>query len=117
MKHGIIKVKHVKPTKKIFKKFYIQVINDACVRIAVLEICFGKKTRESVVRIFKNALHDFVNKFLKKKYFRKHFKKKLPKTFDMLSRFWPISGWGWEEGVNLLKKKKLGPKSFLDKAE
>ena len=36
------------------KEFYLQVITDACVKIAFLEICFEKKTKESVAGIFKN---------------------------------------------------------------
>ena len=35
-------------------KFYLQVINYACVKIVVLEIFSEKKTRESLVRTFKN---------------------------------------------------------------
>ena len=34
--------------------FYLQLITDACVKIAVLEMCSGKNTRESVVGTFKN---------------------------------------------------------------
>ena len=33
----------------------MQVITDVCVKIAVLEICFEKKTKESVVGTFKNT--------------------------------------------------------------
>ena len=32
----------------------MQVITDACVKITVLEICYEKKTRKSVVGTFKN---------------------------------------------------------------
>ena len=40
------------------------------------------------------CLQDFVNKFLKKKYFRRHFKENLRKTFVTFSRFWPLKEWG-----------------------
>ena len=56
------------------------VVTDATVKIAVLEIRFEKKSKESIVGTFKNictvavhgwyikdALQDFANKFLKKK--------------------------------------------------
>ena len=35
---------------------YLQVITDACVKTAVLEICSEKKTRESVVEALKNTV-------------------------------------------------------------
>ena len=40
----MITVKHVKPIH-----FYLQAIIDAFVKIAVLEICFEKKTKKAVV--------------------------------------------------------------------
>ena len=43
MKNEIVKAKHVEP-----------IITDVCVKIAVLEICSKKNTRESVVGIFEN---------------------------------------------------------------
>ena len=46
LKNEIIKVKLVKPTQE---KFYLEVITDACVKIAVLEIFSEKKIRESAV--------------------------------------------------------------------
>ena len=49
MKNKIIKAKHVKP---IQEKLYLQRITDTCVKIAVLEICSEKNTRESVVGAF-----------------------------------------------------------------
>ena len=45
------KVKHVKPK---WEKFYWLVITDAYVKKAVLEICFKKKTKESLVGTVKN---------------------------------------------------------------
>ena len=37
-------------------KWYLQVITDAYIKIAVLEACSEKKTRESVVGAFKNIV-------------------------------------------------------------
>ena len=54
LKYEIIKVKHVTPIQWKIEKFCLQVIADACVKIAVLEIYSEKKTRESVVGTFKN---------------------------------------------------------------
>ena len=54
MKNEIIKVKHVKPIQQKLQKFYLQVITDACVKIVVLEISSGKKSRGSAVGTFKN---------------------------------------------------------------
>ena len=53
MKNEIIKVKLIKLTQEKISKFYLQVITDACVKIAVLEICSEKETRESAVGTFK----------------------------------------------------------------
>ena len=55
MKNEITKVKHVKPIWEKLQKFYLQLITDACVKIAVLEICFEKKATDSVVGSFKNT--------------------------------------------------------------
>ena len=55
MKSKIKKVKHVKPIRELWK-FYLQVITDACVNIAVLEIFFEKMTRKFVVGSFKNRV-------------------------------------------------------------
>ena len=41
-------------TRREESLLYLQVIYDACVKIAVLEIYSEKKTRESVVATFKN---------------------------------------------------------------
>ena len=49
MKNEIVKAKHVKPIKEKLWKFYLPVFTDGCVKIAVLEICFEKNNRESVV--------------------------------------------------------------------
>ena len=51
-----MKVKYVKPIQENIQKFYLQVITDTCVKIAVVELCFEKKTSESVVETFKNML-------------------------------------------------------------
>ena len=47
-----MKVKYVKPIQENIQKFYLQVITDTCVKIAVVELCFEKKTKESVVETF-----------------------------------------------------------------
>ena len=59
MKNEIIKVKLIKLTQEKISKFYLQVITDACVKIAVLEICSEKKTKESVVGAFKKCFAEF----------------------------------------------------------
>ena len=51
-----MKVKYVKLAQENIYKLYLQVINDACVKIAAVELCFEKKTKESVVETFKNVL-------------------------------------------------------------
>ena len=45
MKNEIIKVKHAKPIQENLQKFYLQVITDAYVKIAALEISSEKNTR------------------------------------------------------------------------
>ena len=65
-----MKVKYV---KLIREKFYLQVITDACVKIAAVELCFEKKSKESVVETFKKCFVLPIN-FRKKKYFRRHFR-------------------------------------------
>ena len=43
------------------------VFTDACIKIALVELCFEKKTKQSLVEIFtKNTLQDFGNKYLVK---------------------------------------------------
>ena len=95
--------------------------------IAVLDICFGKKTRESVLGTFRNictvavyswyikdASVGFCQQIFKKN-FRSYFRENCQKTFVTLSRFWLLRGWGvW---VNPLKKENLRQKSFLDNVE
>ena len=54
-----MKVKNVKPIQENIWKFYLQVITDACVKIAVVELCFEKKTKESVVETFKKCFAGF----------------------------------------------------------
>ena len=51
MKNEIIHVKTIR--EKLWKK-YFQVITNACVKVAVLEICFEKKTKEFVCGTLKN---------------------------------------------------------------
>ena len=107
----------------------MQVITDACFKIAVLEICSEKKTRVSVVGTFRNictvpvhfwyikdAFAGFCQKkFWERKYFRSHFRENWHKAFGTLSRFWPLIGWGvW---VKPLKKENLGQKACSDNAE
>ena len=42
-----MKVKYVKPIQENIRKFILQVITDACVKIAVAELCFEKTSKES----------------------------------------------------------------------
>ena len=51
-----MKVKYV---KLIQEKFYLQVITDACFKIAAVELCFEKKNKESVVETFKKCFAGF----------------------------------------------------------
>ena len=80
MKNEIVKAKHVKPINPKLYKFYLQILTDASVKIAVLEICCEKNTREPVIGTSKNMctvsiycwyikkmpLKDFSHKYLKK---------------------------------------------------
>ena len=59
MKNEIVKVKYVKLIQENIQKFYLQVITNACVKIAVVELCFEKKTKESVVENFKKCFAGF----------------------------------------------------------
>ena len=54
-----MKVEYVKLIQENIKKIYLQVITDACVEIAVAELCFEKKTKESVVETFKKCFAGF----------------------------------------------------------
>ena len=54
MKNEIVKAKHVKPIREKLLKLYLQIINDAFVKIAILETCSDENTRESVVGTFQN---------------------------------------------------------------
>ena len=54
MKNEIVKVKHVTTIQEKLKEFYLQVISDACVKKAALEICFEKNTKECVVGPYEN---------------------------------------------------------------
>ena len=53
MKNGVVKAKHVIPIQEKLSKFYLKVITDARFKIAVLEICSEKNTREPAVGTFK----------------------------------------------------------------
>ena len=56
MKYEIIKVKNGKLIKE---KFYLQIIADDCVKIAVVEVCSGKKTGRSVVGSLEDTFAGF----------------------------------------------------------
>ena len=71
-----MKVKYV---KLIREKFYLQVITDACVKIAAVELCFEKKSKEFVVETFKKCFVLPIN-FRRKKIFQKTFQGKLTKN-------------------------------------
>ena len=45
----MVKVEHVKPIQEKLERFYFHVIPDDCVKIAALEICCEKNSKESVV--------------------------------------------------------------------
>ena len=74
MKNEIVKAKHIEP-----------IITDVCVKIAVLEICSKKNTRESVVGTFGNictvAVHWWYIKDAFAEFYQKIFKKKIQKAF------------------------------------
>ena len=53
MKNGVLKAKYVIPIQEKLSKFCLQVMTDARFKIAVLEICSEKNTRESAVGTFK----------------------------------------------------------------
>ena len=59
MKNEIMKVTYVKLVQENIWKFYSQVVTDACVKIAVVELYFEKKTKESVVETFKKHFAEF----------------------------------------------------------
>ena len=54
-----MKVTYVKLVQENIWKFYSQVVTDACVKIAVVELYFEKKTKESVVETFKKHFAEF----------------------------------------------------------
>ena len=64
MQNEIVKPKHGKPIQEKLKKFYLQVITDACVKIAVLEIRSRKNTRAGLCESVKKG------KFATKIFFR-----------------------------------------------
>ena len=74
MENEIVKAKHVEP-----------IITDVCVKIAVLEICSKKNTRESLVGTFENictvAVHWWYMKDAFAEFCQKIFKKKNQKAF------------------------------------
>ena len=63
-KNEIIKAKNVKPIQEKLQKLYVQIITDACLKIAVIEICSEKNNRESVVGIFEIYLQQKFNKLV-----------------------------------------------------
>ena len=58
MENEIVKAKHVQPIQKNSKNFIYDLIMGACVKIAVLEICFEKNTKESVIEAL--LLYDLI---------------------------------------------------------
>ena len=74
MKNEIVKAKHVEP-----------IITDVCVKIAVLEICSKKNTRESVVGTFENICTVAVRWWYIKDafagFYQQIFKNKIQKAF------------------------------------
>ena len=54
-----MKAKYLKLIQENILKFYLQVVTDACVKIAVVELCFEKKTKEFVVETFKKCFARF----------------------------------------------------------
>ena len=54
-----MKVKYAKPIQENNRKFYLQVITNACLKIAIADLCFEKKTKESVVETFKKCFSGF----------------------------------------------------------
>ena len=101
----------------------MQVITDACVKIAVLEIFSKKKTREPVVRTFKNICTVAVRCWYIKDVFARlcqqlSRKKSFgwQKTFVTLNIFWQLRGWGKGLGESA-KKKIFLQKSFPDNVE
>ena len=104
-----MKVKYVKVIQENIQKFYLQVITDACVKIAAAQLCFEKKTKESVVENLQKMLCRILSiNFWKKNISEDILWKINKKTFITFSRFWPLREWGWGEGVNPLKKEKFG---------
>ena len=57
----------MKTIQENLEKFYLQVITEVYVKIAVLEICSEKKTRESVVGTFKKYFAGFCQQVFEKK--------------------------------------------------
>ena len=94
MKNEIVKTKHVKPIQKNSKNSIYNVINDPCVKIAVLEICSEKNNIESVVGPYYLVILLPCLIFLKN-FLRRHFRENWPKNFGTLSRFWLWKGFGW----------------------
>ena len=50
-----MKVKYVKLIQENIWKFYLTVLTDTCVKIAVVKLCFEKKTKEFVLETFKKC--------------------------------------------------------------
>ena len=77
---------------------YLQAIIDACVNITVAELCFEKKTKESVVKTLKKMLCKILSINLWKKNVLEGILWKMDKNFfGRLSRFWQFCGCGWGE--------------------
>ena len=57
----------------------MQVITDACIKIAAVELCFEKKTKESVVETFKKYFAGFCQKILGKKNISEDISRKIDK--------------------------------------
>ena len=57
----------------------------------VVELCFGKKTKESIVETFKKCFQDFVNKFLEKKSISSDMLGKIDKGLSQ--KIYPLSGY------------------------
>ena len=85
LKNGKEKAKNVKLIQEKLKKIYLQVITDAFVKIAVLEMCSEKSTRQSVTGAFKNICTVAVHWWYIKDAFggvhQQIFKKRIQKEF------------------------------------
>ena len=69
------------------KKFYLQVITDACVKIVVLKLWSETKNKESVSGTIRRCFSGFCQKMFGKKYFRRHFRENRKKSLSPLAGF------------------------------